>query len=151
MTQRGTSDSGVDDRWDLKLPPEWKTSEWRAAAPMGELELPNGRRALLISVLLVDGSSVNALIYPGGQRLARTSPHNDWATEERYVGRAPTGVAARRIKHAWKVVLESMTWAREAAADPTRDDMAMVAKELDRYGLQPGEGWDRRGAVRRDG
>lgn len=142
--------SATEPDFTVALPPEWKTSEFRAVAPVAEASLPGGRQALLSSVLLEDGSSVIALSYPGGQRLARTSPHNDWATEERYSGRIVTGRTGARLARIWKLALESMRFGRQAAErDPTPDEWASVLKELGQYGVRPGEGWDREGRLRR--
>jgi hypothetical protein len=92
-----------------ELPEEWRTAEIRTTfvKVVGQVELPRGRAALGVMVLLKDGTNVFALTWDKGTRLARVCPDTDWALEERFTGRPP-GPGEGVILKLWKLGIDSM-------------------------------------------
>lgn len=103
-------------RWRVIGVPE----EWKTAPPLATREPLTGRfdcdsAPLSVSaVLLEDGSNIYALLFPGGQRLARTTADTDWAIEERFVGQPPKPQHTDTVDRVWRMTFDAM---RAAAAD----------------------------------
>jgi hypothetical protein len=107
--------------WTVALPESWQTAPFRPGFVrlVAEITLPRKRTALAVVALLKDGTNVIALTWPGGQRLARSSPDTDWAIEERFTGRPP-GAGEGVLFALWKDCVDSLVHAGQR----TREDMA---------------------------
>jgi hypothetical protein len=92
----------------IEPPSEWMTAETADGlilAPKGHLGLPT---MYLAGIVLDDGSIVMTLLYPGGKRYARVSPHTDWALEERPEGQPPAEKDRETINKVWREWLQTL-------------------------------------------
>lgn len=110
MTRRVTYLGKVD------FPDEWITDEWLFGEVIATAEVTAGT-AVLAGGMLADGSNLFGLLYPGGQRLMRTSAATNWALEERFTGEPPDRIGMTL----WRAAVDELA-AAIAAARAARDD-----------------------------
>lgn len=94
--------------FSVDLPEEWATArlvDQCVYAPRGDNDAPVMHLAALV---LADGSSIFVLMYPGGERSARVSPHTDWALEERLGGNPPIEEHRAIVDDAWRGWLDAL-------------------------------------------
>jgi hypothetical protein len=86
-------------------------AQWATAVPVDQAvyATDSGDPVMhLASLLLADGTSIFVLLYPGGERLARVSPHTDWGLEERLDGSPPSEEHQAAVDVAWRGWLEKL-------------------------------------------
>jgi hypothetical protein len=106
----------------IDFPDEWDTGK---PVRLAHIEHPSGELHFA-AVLLDDESCLYVVTYPGGHRLARTSPHTKWAIEERFDGDPPADRFIEAIDTTWKVLVHGMIEANrilaaEGQQDPDHD------------------------------
>jgi hypothetical protein len=119
--------------WTVELPEEWRTAPWRRGfmRVIAEANLADGTAALLVTGMLKDGTTVFALSWQRGQRVARLSPDTGWALEERFTGHDPAAADERTIANLWRVAVDAMATSRkEAEADRAAGFPSMPASAL---------------------
>lgn len=95
--------------FEIDLPVEWMTAgivDQCVYAPRGPNDAPPVMH--LAAVVLADGTSIFVLVYPGGERSARVSPHTDWALEERLDGNPPIEGHRAIVDEAWRGWLDAL-------------------------------------------
>lgn len=103
--------------FSIAWPREWMTADPFVVQPLGLVELSRRQKGLVLTALLRDGTSLWAVVYPGGQRLARTTESTDWAVEERFTGDPPRRRDREKVEDAWRRVIESMVSGIRAARE----------------------------------
>jgi hypothetical protein len=94
--------SGRAELARIEFPPEWLLGRsWRFTEVLFTKELDDGLAALAGGVL-DDGTNLHALVFPGGQRLARHAPP-DWSLETRLSGTQRT-----EMDEMWGATLEAL-------------------------------------------
>jgi len=108
----------VSDGFDIRLetPEEWRTSPWHRLHPTVLTVEGIGEPCALVSGVLVDGTNLHVLTFPGGQRMLRCGPHNDWALEERYIG---LSIDSAPLEKLWRAILADV---RTALAQATQEN-----------------------------
>lgn len=114
MTHEGT----------FEIPAEWKTAEWKLVETSFVGDLQGGGKLIGVDGMLQDGSVFVGLTYPGGNRVARVSPCNGWAIEERFMGRPPRRRLLSTIQRVWGIQIQVLVEAvqkaeRECGGRPT--------------------------------
>lgn len=117
----------------ISLPSAWRTADLQFIEAMAEKKTADGHTLLLSSGTLQDGTVVWILLYPGGARLARSNPDNDWAVEEATRGRDPWERHRTDVDEMWAIVMEAARHGLERASAVERDlpDDALLAQVLD--------------------
>lgn len=114
---------------------------WGTADPVPSQALVLSKGPLTIfGCLLEDGTNLFALVYPGGQRFARTAFAIDWGIEESY-GPPPRRRHLAAVNATWRDIVTQMVEAGKAAdADMVAAGLPRgrdLARELRRQGWEP--------------
>lgn len=91
------------------IPPEWVTAALiDTSAYIPREHEHNSPTMYLVTIVLADGTSMFVLVYPGGERIARVSPHTSWALEERPAGKPPVEEHRAVVDDAWRGWLDAL-------------------------------------------
>lgn len=74
---------------DVQVPEEWPLTRPVDMKVMAVEDVPEGPAAF-VGWLFADGMNLMAVVWPGGQRIARIAQETGWALEERFEGEQPT-------------------------------------------------------------
>lgn len=80
--------------------------EWTTGRPINH-KFVRGDGVAIVFVLLSDHTTLLALTYPGGYRLARTSPAINWAIQES-LGPDPRAKEADTVTRAWPNLVDGL-------------------------------------------
>ncbi len=111
--------------WIIDLPEQWRHSPIVDKHPLATCKLDDGD-VLLAHLTLADGTSIMAVSWTGGQRLACIGAATEWFLQEHYDGDLPDGRPGETIEKMWSVAVESLLQAK----DETIAEMPDEAEEL---------------------
>lgn len=110
--------------WTVDLPQEWRTAPPAMIDLIATGKLAGGD-ALLVSMLLADGTNIMAVTWPGGQRLVRMGLPINWAVQEHYDGELPADEGAAVVERLWCVAVRALV---QGKADTIADLPDVAAK-----------------------
>jgi hypothetical protein len=108
----------------FSLPAAWRTAPVQLMEAMFTKEMADGHTLLFASGMLMDGTNLFVLSYPGGTKLARSSPDRNWAVEEADRGKPPWERHRADVEAAWglarQIIDESHAKADEDWQQPAK-------------------------------
>ena len=111
----------------VSLPKAWRTAEVQFMEAMVDKTTADGHTLLLSSGTLQDGTVVWILLYPGGARVGRAHPENDWALEQATRGNEPWERHRADVDEMWAIVMDA---ARRGLRRAREDEARMSRAEF---------------------
>lgn len=125
--------SAFENVHSIELPEEWRTADVnpRFVEVVGTVDLPRGRQAVIVMLMLTDGTNIIAISWDRGTRFVRATAHTNWAIEEKFIGASPAADEGVLLE-AWKSAVELLSGSvkdtrAEIAADPEAAELRGLA------------------------